>query len=179
MGDLFSDIKTDSPIIQGIKSVGVGQKGSRDLDSAQVLALVNDFKKGLPTRAQIGAFFAGLYHKGIGESEKALATIFAEPILSQPEKVFAHFVLPEVPLAIKAMGVKLFQKKELNLKEAYQMGKYLFTPKADAFICGVVASALRVRYETDDEYRGLLTAVEETTEEPFKKPLLRGRQLSS
>ncbi len=164
----------DSPIVLGIKSVGVGQKGSRDMSHQEVESLIEDFKNNIPTRSQIGAFFAGLYHKGIGENEKKLAVIFPSLILFKPEKVFNYFVSKDVPSSIKKIGKKLFNKNELTYKEAFEIGKYIFKQNADDFVCGLVASALRVRYETDDEYKGLLTAMQETVGDNFKGPIEKG-----
>lgn len=166
-----------SPIVQGIASVGVGKKGSRNMSSDLVSAIIKDFEKRVPTRSQIGAFFAGLYHKGIAENEKKLQSIFPTPILFDPEKVFNFFTgltNSTIPKNIREMSVKLLNGRTLSFAESILIGRYVFSSNNDDLVSGILASSLRVRYETDDEYHGLLIAIEETVKTHFKQAIPPG-----
>ena len=61
---------------------------------------------------------------------------------------------------------------------AYDLGKFLFSDEPGDAARGWVASFLRVRYETDDEYEGLLQAMDDTLEPAFKTPAPKASPLS-
>ena len=52
-------------INRGIKTVGIGKKGSKSLTPALALEILEDLKAGKVSEAAKGAFFAGLCAKGI------------------------------------------------------------------------------------------------------------------
>jgi len=57
--------------------------------------------------------------------------------------------------------------KTLSRETAYRLGKFLFSDDPGDSARALIASYLRVRYETTDEYDGLLSAMQETLEKPF------------
>src|ERR1700679_1472757 len=59
-------------INRGIKTVGIGKKGSKALTPELALEIAEDLKSGKVSEAAKGAFFAGLYAKGIEPQEEIL-----------------------------------------------------------------------------------------------------------
>ena len=64
-------------INRGIKTVGIGKKGSKALTPQLALEIVEDLKSGRVSDAAKGAFFAGLCAKGIGPQEEIFDQAFA------------------------------------------------------------------------------------------------------
>lgn len=148
-------------INRGIKTVGIGKKGSKPLTPELVLEIMEDLKSGKISEAAKGAFFAGLYAKGIEPQEEILKQAFV-PIAS------------DAPEFIQWVCAQLLQGHTLDRQTAYDLGKFLFSDEPGDAARGWVASFLRVRYETDDEYEGLLQAMDDTLGTPFKIPTPKG-----
>ncbi len=165
--------KNEPAINRGIKTVGVGKKGSKNLNWELAQEIVQELKAGKVRAAAQGAFFAGLFLKGITQEEMLLDQVFAQGTLTDPEKL-VEALAPEVPSDIKLICTKILQKQELNKETAYRLGQFLFSDKEGDGVRGLVASALRVRYETPDEYAGLLLSMQETINEPFRNPVPLG-----
>jgi len=153
-------------INRGIKTVGVGKKGSKALSSQLALEILEDLKSGKVSEAAKGAFFAGLYAKGIEPDEEILSRTFA------PESIVA-----DAPKFIQWVCSQLLEGQTLDKKTAYELGKFLFSDESGDAARGWVASFLRVRYETDDEYEGLLQAIHDTLELGFKIPVPEGQPI--
>lgn len=148
-------------INRGIKTVGIGKKGSKSLTPELALEIVDDLKSGKVSAAAKGAFFAGLYAKGIEPQEKILEQAF-DPIAS------------DAPEFVQWVCRQLSAGHTLDKHTAYDLGKFLFSEEPGDAARGWVASFLRVRYETDEEYEGLLQAMEDTFESAFKTPAPQG-----
>ena len=65
-------------INRGIKTVGIGKKGSKSLTPELALEILEDLKSGKVSDAAKGAFFAGLCAKGIEPQEEILEQAFAQ-----------------------------------------------------------------------------------------------------
>src|SRR5580698_10471411 len=102
-------------INRGIKTVGIGKKGSKALTSELALEILEDLKSGKVSEAAKGAFFAGLYAKGIEPQEKIL------------EEVFAPGILREAPEFVQWVCRQLMQGHTLDKHTAYDLGKFLFS----------------------------------------------------
>src|SRR5580698_5055290 len=74
-------------INRGIKTVGIGKKGSKSLTSELALEIVEDLKSGKVSDAAKGAFFAGLCAKGIEPQEEILEQAFAPGTLREPSQL--------------------------------------------------------------------------------------------
>src|ERR1700689_3850662 len=74
-------------INRGIKTVGIGKKGSKALTGGLALEIVEDLKSGKISEAAKGAFFAGLCAKGIEADERVLEQAFAPGILNEPSQL--------------------------------------------------------------------------------------------
>jgi len=156
----------ESAIKRGIKTVGIGKKGSQSLTPQLVLEIVDDLKSGKVSAAAKGAFFAGLYAKGIEPQEEVLEQVFAPETIASDAPEFVQWVCRQ-----------LLAGHTLDKHTAYDLGKFLFSDEPGDAARGWVASFLRVRYETDDEYEGLMHAMDDTLGTPFKIPAPQGEPI--
>lgn len=159
---------------EGIKLVGVGRKGSRDLPADLVDRIAAELRDGLVPEAILGAFLAGLTMKGATAAERKLNDCFDRPVLDSGEAL-SEFIAGGAPDTIRGLCAKLLAGQELKVDEARNLGRYLFGPDPAEAVCGMVASLLRVRYETPDEYDGLLQSIGDTFEPGFSMPAPPGR----
>jgi anthranilate phosphoribosyltransferase len=149
-------------INRGIKTVGIGKKGSKPLTPELALEILGELKSGKVSDAAKGAFFAGLCAKGIEPQEEIL------------EQAFAPGIFNDAPAFVQWVCRQLSAGHTLDKQTAYDLGKFLFSDEPGDAARGWAASFLRVRYETDDEYEGLLQAMEDTLEPAFKVLPLKG-----
>ncbi len=152
-------------INRGIKTVGIGKKGSKSLSPGLVSEILQDIKAGKVAEAAKGAFVAGLCAKGIEPQEAVL------------EQVLGPHLFKQVPEFVQWVCRQLQEGHTLDKQTAYDLGKFLFSDQPGDTARGWVASFLRVRYETDDEYEGLWQAMEETLESRFKAPVPEGEPI--
>ena len=145
----------EAAINRGIKTVGVGKKGSKALPVELAQEIVADLKLGKVPDAAKGAFWAGLCAKGIEAHEQILVEPLSGILADAPE--FAQWVCRQ-----------LLAGHTLDKKTAYDLGKFLFSNEPGDAARGWLSSFLRVRYETDDEYEGLWQALSETFEPAFQ-----------
>ncbi len=148
-------------IVRGIKTVGVGKKGSKALTEDLVREILEDLKARKVSPAAQGAFFAGLLAKGIEPHEKVFAQGFAPGVFENPQKLI-EAIASDSPDFVRWICVQLLSGHTLDKHTAYDLGKFLFSDGPGDGARGLIASFLRVRYETDDEYEGLLKAMHET-----------------
>ncbi len=158
---------TDSAIVRGIKTVGVGKKGSKPLSQELAKEILSDLRAGKVSDAAKGAFFAGLSFKGIELEEIVLDQYFqTETTLLNPN-LLARNLCQDVPEHIQWICEQIMLGNTLDKATAYELGRFLFSDEPGNAARGLVASALRVRYETDDEYEGILKAMQETINPSF------------
>src|SRR5476651_2329177 len=100
----------EAAINRGIKTVGIGKKGSKSLTSQLALEIVEDLKSGKVSDAAKGAFFAGLCAKGIEPQEEVL------------EKAFTPGLLKDAPEFIQWVCDQLLQGHTLDRQTAYDLG---------------------------------------------------------
>jgi len=160
-------------INRGIKTVGIGKKGSKSLTSQLALEIVEELKSGKVPQAAQGAFFAGLCAKGIEPQEEVLEEAFVPGILKEPSQLL-KVIAADAPEFVQWVCRQLLKGHTLDKHTAYDLGKFLFSDEPGDAARGWVASFLRVRYETDDEYEGLLQAMDETLGDAFKIPPPQG-----
>lgn len=158
----------NSSLREGIKAVGVGKKGSKPLTAEQVEAISLELKEESNTPAAVGAFLGGLFFKGLTEDETKLAQALPTETLSHPQKLVSYAAF-NAPRDIKELCIHLLQKKELSKAQAHRLGLFLFSDEPGDGARGLCASVLRVRYETADEYAGLLAAAAETFNANFQQ----------
>jgi anthranilate phosphoribosyltransferase len=163
-------------INRGIKTVGIGKKGSKPLTPELALEIVDDLKSGKVSEAAKGAFFAGLCAKGIEPQEEILEQAFVPGIFKDPSQLL-HAVLFDAPGFVQWVCAQLLRGHTLDRQTAYDLGKFLFSDEPGDAARGWVASFLRVRYETNDEYEGLLQAMDDTLEPAFRIPAPKGEPI--
>jgi anthranilate phosphoribosyltransferase len=164
---------TNTFLAQGIKAVGIGKRGSKPLEQPLIQDIINELKNQEVSNAAKGAFFGALYYKGLTEYEKQLKQIL--PIDDAGRLIEA--LSPEVPNYVKDYGRRLLNKEELNKDEAKKLCQFLMSDLPGDAARGMAASILRVRYETLDEYEGLLEGISETFEPRFKNAVPTGRPI--
>ena len=159
-----------TPVELGIKIVGIGKKGSKDLSSDLINAIVSDINNKTSHPISVGAFLAGLCHKGISEQEKRILRALKLDLPLKAEAIlnFSSDKLPSsFPIAVLEKTLKGIHLSE---KEAYQLGLFLLEDfknplltKGLDFLKGFFVSYLRVRYESREEWLGLLGALDSMT----------------
>jgi anthranilate phosphoribosyltransferase len=167
-------IYAETALGRGIKLVGIGKHGSKDLPEDLIEEIVREIQSGRAYSLQVGAFFGALLTKGITSTEKSLETKLGFHSLNHPEQVYSE-ICPDVPQYVKDIGVKLLSGKYLNKNESTQLGAYLFSDEPGEALRGMAASILRIRYETDEEYEGLIEAANATFTEGFQNPVVTGQ----
>ena len=90
------DIREDA-IRRGIRTVGVGKKGSKPLSSQLAQEIAEDLKAGKVTPASAGAFFAGLFYKGITPEEEVLEQIFPVPGVLKDPRLLVKALASDAP----------------------------------------------------------------------------------
>ncbi|MBZ0166895.1 MAG: hypothetical protein K8I00_08805, partial [Candidatus Omnitrophica bacterium] len=167
--NIFDEIKAEDEDMtgqilatqEGIKSVGVGKRGSRELTAELLERIVVEIQAGVVPDVVKGAFLAGLLMKGPTHAECRLDACFETPILDDPEKMVGT-IAAEIPPALKLICQTLLSKQELSTAEALELGRFLMSSQKGDGARGLAASVLRVRYETPDEYAGLWQSLAET-----------------
>lgn len=164
------NITTKSALTQGIKAVGVGKKGSKSLSRELAEEILKELQNSPVSTAAKGAFFGALIIKGLSEEERILEKAFLPGTLSDPLRLI-EAIAPDAPLAVKEICVRLLRQKTLDQTTAKQLGNFLFSGEPGDGARGLAVSILRVRYETPEEYSGLLLSLQETFETSFRSSI--------
>ncbi len=164
---------TEPAIRRGIKTVGIGKKGSKALDAALIEEIIRDLRENRVAPAAKGAFFAALVLKGPTPAELAFDQVFSPGTLQDPQRL-VEALCPEAPDFVKEICEEILQGKTINTATARQLGDFLLSDQLGDAARGLVASALRVRYETPEEYEGLLLSMQATLETPFREEVPPG-----
>ncbi len=162
---------------EGIKRVGVGKRGSQPLTEELISRIQAEFAGGMVPDPVKGAFLAGLVMKGPTEQEMALNSCFDREILADP-RAMTTLLAAETPDTIQQLCYRLLCREELSREEAQNLGRYLFSTQPGDAVRGMVASLLRVRYETAEEYEGLLQSMSDTFRAEFRVPVPAGRPVA-
>lgn len=150
----------------GIRKVGVGRTGSSDLD-AELITLVSEALRCEGNDAAKGAFLAGLWNKGVSSDERTLETVLPEETLSDPERQ-AEYVAKGAPDSVRVSCEDLCNGKTLSREQAREAGLFILSDEPGARARGFILSFLRVRYETPQEYAGMLDALTESINPDFE-----------
>lgn len=152
---------------KGIGYIGIGKHGSKDLPEALVGEILRELQSGKANAMQVGAFFGALAAKGAAAHEYQMEAYLGAGALHDPAAWYAR-LCPDSPADVREMGVKILSKLPLSQPEAAHLGNYLLSGLPGETFRGMAASMLRIRYETEDEYRGLIRAAEGTYAEAFR-----------
>jgi anthranilate phosphoribosyltransferase len=155
---------------QGIQFIGIGKHGSKDLPETLVREILRELQSGKANALQMGVFFGALVTKGVAPHEYQLEEYLGKGTLSDPAKLYQS-ICADAPYFLKEIGVKILNKIDLNIKESKELGDFLLSNLPGESYRGMAVSVLRIRYETDEEYRGLIRAVEATYSAGFRNPV--------
>jgi anthranilate phosphoribosyltransferase len=156
-----------TPLGRGIQFIGIGKHGSKDLPEELVQEILLELQSKRANQLQMGVFFGALAAKGIAAHEYRLEAFLGEDTLRDPATLYQR-LCPDSPQSMQAIGVKILNKLSLDRDESTQLGNYLLSNSPGESFRGMAASVLRIRYETDDEYLGLIRAAEATYAEGFQ-----------
>ena len=151
--------QTDSALAQAIRVVGIGKHGSKSLTDELVDNCLAELASGQASELQKGVLFGALMIKEPAETELRLEHYLGKGAFANPVFLL-NKLCPELPAQLFPIGVKLLSGQSLQVNEAEQLGHFLlYTNRVGDIFRGLATSILRVRYETNDEYKGLHDAV--------------------
>src|SRR6185369_10113011 len=102
---------SEPAIVRGIKTVGVGKKGSKHLSQELAREILADLKSGKVTPAAQGAFFAGLFFKGVELEEIVLDQYFEQEATILNPDLLAHSLTKDAPQFIQWVCEQILQQK--------------------------------------------------------------------
>jgi len=157
---------------RAIKLIGIGKNGSKPLPSE----LIAECRGALQHNAdplQKGAFIGALLAKGPTDEERTLESLWGRNAFSHPTFLI-NKLCPDLPAGLFPIATKLLRNDHsLKPSEAHQLGDFLFDETMTSDCCevfrGLAVSILRVRHETNDEYRGLYDAAMQTCTPGFQQ----------
>jgi anthranilate phosphoribosyltransferase len=178
MQKLYPDSPGQTALGRGIKHIGIGKYGSKplppDLLAECRVALTDPNSHPL----QRGAFVGALVAKGPTPDEVSLEHAIGDGAFSHPTFLI-NKLCPDLPPGLLPLATKLVRGHNLSVSEAEQLGDFLFGTDGSETFRGMAASIMRVRHESNDEYQGLMRAVERTFAPGFlnktqsEKPLVQ------
>ncbi|MFD1142589.1 anthranilate phosphoribosyltransferase [Larkinella insperata] len=159
---------TATALGRGIQHIGIGKQNSRPLPSALMEECRQVLLSDQADPLQKGAFLGALLAKGPTPEERSLEQVFGKDSFLNPT-FFINKVCPDLPSNLFPIATKLLKGHILRSSEAHQLGNFLFTDENCETFKGMATSILRVRNETNDEYRGLYNAAMETITPGFRQ----------
>lgn len=151
--------------------IGIGKHGSKPLPADQIEAIAAYLSEEKEVPIQKGAFYGSLLAKGPTAEEQRLL-----PEAGQDAEVIYNMLCADAPARMQGIGLKLLRKQHLSPDEARTLGEFLFSDEPGETFRGMAASMLRMRYETDEEYQGLMEAAVSTYNPAFREaPSLQER----
>ena len=151
-----------------IQYLGIGKQGNRSLPSVLMEECRQVLLSGNADELQKGAFLGALLAKGPTPTEQPLETVFGKGAFLNPA-FFINKVCPDLPTHLFPIATKLLKGHILQSSEAHQLGNFLFQEDDCETFKGMAVSILRVRSETNDEYKGLYDAAMETITPGFRQ----------
>lgn len=167
---------SDLAIAEGIKAVGIGKKGSKALTPELVQAIVRELREGCVPAVVKGAFFGGLVTKGVTAEEKVLEQAMTPGILEDFSRLVIYLA-SDAPVPIQKLCARLLRQETLDETTAGMLGDFLLSNHPGDGARGLAAAIMRVRYETPEEYAGILRSIQETLEPPFREEVPPGEPI--
>ncbi len=160
------------PIENAIKIIGIGKKRLLSLEKELVFKVIQAIEK-KPLQAVLeGALVGCLLCKELNPSEKELLGVLGFKGNFSLEDIAYHFC-NEASKDIFQITLKLLKKQTLLKEEAFLLGEYLFSKNCSQKFIGFICMVLRIRYETIEEFTGLLQALEASLRNSFKKNIFQ------
>ncbi|WP_187262418.1 anthranilate phosphoribosyltransferase [Pontibacter beigongshangensis] len=161
----------DNPLVQGIKLIGIGKHGSKPLPESLLRTILDYLKTGDIIPIQNGAFYGALMAKGPTPPEQQLLLALVPAGTAPGPDAIYDSLCADAPGHMREIGIKLLRKEFLTLEEARQLGEFLYSDLPGESYRGMAASMLRIRYETEEEYRGLIESAELSFTPGFREPV--------
>ncbi len=147
-------------IEEGILKVGIGKYGSESIPDDLAKEIIQDLENPQTPPIQKGAFLGALFLKGFNsEGEKEIQKHFS---IYEPKDMIHQFCKIKDETIITLIE-RLLHGETLNFDDSFLLGSFLFDEnlsQEDEFEIGLITTILRFRYETIEEYAGLLRAIE-------------------
>ncbi len=155
------------PIEEGIELVGAGERGTRLCPDELIDAISNEIHEGEVDLVEAATFFTSLWVRGPSTAEmRCFESLFNCAKIPTPSAFYDKFAGVESSAAAPLV-LKLLERESLTSTEAFHLGEYLFKTGTSDGLRAVVATVLRMRNATLDEYEGLLRALNQL--KPFQK----------
>jgi len=141
------------PTERAIKIAGRGKRGSKNLPLELIHLISEDIQNNSVDEAQIGALVGALFSKGISLEEMHIINSLG----SGEEKtqiILNYFNKNNLGSEIFLVK-KILDGEYLSRQESHDLGQFIFSQSVGDGIKGLVASYLRVRYESLGELLGL------------------------
>ncbi|MGA0556958.1 anthranilate phosphoribosyltransferase [Larkinella sp. VNQ87] len=155
-------------LARGIQHIGVGKQQNRSLPPALLDECREALQSGDAEPILVGSFLGALLTKGPTSEERSLETVYGKGAFSNPA-FFINKVCPDLPANLFPIATKLLKGHTLRPSEAHQLGNFLFLEDECETFKGMAASILRIRNESNDEYKGLYEAAMETITPGFRQ----------
>jgi anthranilate phosphoribosyltransferase len=166
---ISSKYNTDSALARAIMVVGIGKHGSKSLSDEMVADCLSELASDHANELQKGVLFGALMIKGLAKSETGLEHYLGKGAFNNPVFLL-NKLCPDLPAQLFPIGVKLLSGHSLQVSEAEQLGHFLlYTNRIGDSFRGLATSILRVRYETNDEYKGLYEAASKSYTPGFQR----------
>ncbi|MGM9512104.1 anthranilate phosphoribosyltransferase [Larkinella sp. GY13] len=159
---------TTTALGRGIQHIGFGKLGRRPLPPALMEECRQELVSGHADPLQKGAFLGALLAKGPMPEERSLEQIFGKGAFLNPT-FFINKVCPDLPTNLFPIATKLLKGHILRASEAHQLGNFLFLNDDCETFKGMAINILRIRIESNDEYKGFYNAAMETITPGFRQ----------
>ncbi len=146
-------------IEEGIQNIGTGKRFV-DCTPELVEEIITDIQEGRTPKSIQGAFLGALFYKVPTIDEIRIEEIGSMNCL-RLSSAFINAFLSDTPIEIQGFAKSLLDRIDLSKGEAQRLGLFLMQTHND-FVRGFFASILRIKYETIEEYLGLMEAIEAT-----------------
>ncbi len=146
-------------IEEGIQNIGTGKRPV-DCTPELVQEIITDIQEDRAPKSIQGAFLGALFFKTPTTEEIRLEEVGSYHCL-RSSSAFINAFLSDTPIEIQGFAKSLLDRINLSKGEAQRLGLFLMQTRND-FVRGFFASILRIKYETIEEYLGLMEAIEAT-----------------
>lgn len=154
---------------EGVKLIGIGKHGSKKLPEDLIKNITAELLEGDVPPILSGALFGAILMKEIEPYYFELEKYSGNGSLIEPAILLGE-CCSDVSGDLVYLGVKLLKKETLTEKEAEILGDFLYHTEGSDFFRGMAVSILRIRYESDEEYKGLYVSLLKQINTDFLNP---------
>ncbi|MCB0367635.1 MAG: hypothetical protein H6624_01840 [Bdellovibrionaceae bacterium] len=163
-------------LVNGLGYVGTGKRGSDTCPPDVITSILTEARQTPPPANTLGAFFGGLWMKGVANEELAFEALLGQGALKDSQALLSYFS-QGVPKKVLQQTKELMDGKIMNRAEAREMGEFLFSDSPGDSLRTLIATILRVRYASPEEYAGLLDVIASQYPPAFCEPVPEGKPI--